>query len=886
MSDDVFERARRNITPGLIERLFSSQGSKWVSGQFFCLSPIRMDKHVGSFRINKDGLYYDSATGEGGDLIELYAKAKGIELKEAAQQIAGDMPGPEKKTAKKRESHGKPYYGFEYPTEDEIQKLGKDVRGEFWTSKFGKPVAGYRYSDQKGVRYVVARYEQEDGNKNYVPFYKCAKRKKFVSGLPDMVRIPYNLDKLLENPDSPVLVVEGEKCAQVQVEGWISTTWPGGTNSWGKVDWTFLEGRRVVFWPDADNPKENGLKPGLNAMIQLSEIVTGKIIDVYGIGFKDAEDIYDAREKGYLINEIIENGPFLPDEQPQIPENLDTETGEITEGQPPEPPEPATSGIDPSNVFRFLGYTDTAHYFMLVKDRIIVSISRGGFTSSRVLQLAPLSWWEMAGMVTNQGAIKLTFAQDYLQEESSRTGRFDDSKIRGTGVWRDGDEFILNTGEKLVFADGRECRYEEFKTRYFYVSSAVSFGPLGSEESTDEDGRSLHKLFEAHSWSGEMDHTIALGWALLAPMAGALNWRPHLWITGRFGSGKSHFIENLLNPTVGSFRHSGSAGDTESGIRRSIQNDPRPVILDEMKVKSQKDDDKIKAILSLARDASSNASATRTMAGRDGGTEQFTIRSPFCFGSDQPPAMDGAIESRIIKVEAHSPPKSGQVAFQERRKQETKKYIKAIKNPERYRLRIFRRLPKIMDDLEWLRDELLEILGSQRAADNYAPIFAFAWHIENSFSMRGSAIGKQFLQRLNKYFNAAQPTETETDEDALIYTILSHRLKVSYDNVMTVAECLTSLQQDAKDELSRIGIKRNGSELYIATKSDAINDMLRGTSFAGNYNAQLIRHELCTNQSGPGKLIRFKIGQKRARVFDYGRFVEQYLGDGEETDDS
>lgn len=894
MSDDIFQKARDRITPGLIESLFSSSGSRWTAGQFFCLSPLRADKHVGSFRINKDGLYFDSATDEGGDLIELLSKARGITLKEAAEIIAGEKadsgyerkqdPGSKKK---RNTSTKKKYYGFKYPTDAQVDEIRYKVKDQYWINKYGALKAGYKYEDETGVRFVVAKYVNESGEKNFVPFYLCAKKKRWVSGLPEAIRIPYNYRQIIDNPELPVLIVEGEKCAGVDVPGWVLTTWAGGALSYKKTDFSILHGRRVVIWPDND-------EPGLQAAEALRYDLNAQVIDPVALGLPEKQDIYDANKSGFMIQDILDNGPFIEPEQSDIPEYIDPETGEFKNseeipekaikefgGNPP-PKKTTESEIDPSNVFRFLGYTDTAHYFMLTRERIIVSIARGGFTSSRVLMLAPLSWWDQAAMVTAQGAIKLTFAQDFLQAESSRAGRFDDAKIRGTGVWQDGDEFILNTGENLVTSDGRVMEYDEFKTRYFYVSSNVSFGPLGDRESTDEEGQSLHELFKAHAWSGEIDHRIALGWALLAPMAGALQWRPHLWITGRFGSGKSYFIENLLNPIVGTFRHSGSAGDTESGIRRSIQNDPRPVILDEMKVKSQKDDEKIRAILSLARDASSNASATRTMAGRDGGTEQFTIRSPFCFGSDQPPAMDGAIESRIIKVEAFSPPKDRQATFQAQRKEETLKHIAAIRNPERYRLRIFRRLPEIMQDVEWLRDKLLEILGGQRAADNYAPILAFEWHIRNSFSMRSGAMGAAYVEELRKHFQADTPVETENDEDALIYTILAQKIRISYDETITIAECLTRVSSQYRDELSRIGIKVQGPELLIATKSDAINEMLRGTPFHGNYNAQLIRHEYCLNRDGSGKLVRFKIGQKRARVFDYQKFIANYVGAGDD----
>ncbi|GAB3755112.1 CHC2 zinc finger domain-containing protein [Lysobacter olei] len=63
------------------------------------------------------------------------------------------------------------------------------------------------------------------------------------------------LDALADKPAAPVLVVEGEKCRAAGAGAWQQyavVTWPGGSNGIGKVDWSPLEGRDVVLWPDAD----------------------------------------------------------------------------------------------------------------------------------------------------------------------------------------------------------------------------------------------------------------------------------------------------------------------------------------------------------------------------------------------------------------------------------------------------------------------------------------------------------------------------------------------------------------------------------------------------------------------------------------------------------
>lgn len=64
------------------------------------------------------------------------------------------------------------------------------------------------------------------------------------------------LDDLFARRSAPVLLVEGEPCrdaAAALLPQYVAMTWPGGSSGIGKVDWSPLQGRDVVLWPDADD---------------------------------------------------------------------------------------------------------------------------------------------------------------------------------------------------------------------------------------------------------------------------------------------------------------------------------------------------------------------------------------------------------------------------------------------------------------------------------------------------------------------------------------------------------------------------------------------------------------------------------------------------------
>lgn len=68
----------------------------------------------------------------------------------------------------------------------------------------------------------------------------------------------YGLELLAARPDAPVMVVEGEKAADAAriIAGhvYVVVTWPNGAAGTGAADWTPLHGRKVLLWPDADEP--------------------------------------------------------------------------------------------------------------------------------------------------------------------------------------------------------------------------------------------------------------------------------------------------------------------------------------------------------------------------------------------------------------------------------------------------------------------------------------------------------------------------------------------------------------------------------------------------------------------------------------------------------
>jgi DNA primase len=89
----------------------------------------------------------------------------------------------------------------------------------------------------------------------------------------------YNLPQLLARPADPVWFVEGELCADHLTKLGVLSTTSGGSTSAKHADFAPLAKRRVIIWPDNDEPglrHAHEIAEGLSAVsasVRLVDIV-------------------------------------------------------------------------------------------------------------------------------------------------------------------------------------------------------------------------------------------------------------------------------------------------------------------------------------------------------------------------------------------------------------------------------------------------------------------------------------------------------------------------------------------------------------------------------------------------------------------------------------
>ena len=178
----------------------------------------------------KAGLWHDFATGEGGDIFDLWKAARGCVSFRDTLKDAGEYSGAAANTPRRTPKRKNP------------------KGGEAW----GAPSVVYRYTDANGnIVAEIERYDWEkDGEKKktFRPWDVASRKYTHPETRP-----LYNLPNIARAPE--IVIVEGEKAADALIAQNIdATTAMGGSNApLEKTDWTPLRGRKVLIWPDNDD---------------------------------------------------------------------------------------------------------------------------------------------------------------------------------------------------------------------------------------------------------------------------------------------------------------------------------------------------------------------------------------------------------------------------------------------------------------------------------------------------------------------------------------------------------------------------------------------------------------------------------------------------------
>jgi CHC2-type zinc finger protein/DnaB helicase-like protein len=224
-------------------------GPRWK-----CLCPLHQEK-TPSFTITPEkNLFKCFGCGEGGSVIDLHSKLRGISIGEAMRDLS---PG--------RGVRSRSGNGSVPPSAKSKQPAREEKESEQSEKEPLREVIAYDYHDATGkVVYQVVRYEPKT-------FKQCQiVDGKRVWNMEGVERLPYRLPELLGDPLS-VWIVEGERDVEtLRSVGQTATCNPAGVKKWLPAFSQYLRGKCVYIAADNDLP---GQEHGREVLKSLEGIV-------------------------------------------------------------------------------------------------------------------------------------------------------------------------------------------------------------------------------------------------------------------------------------------------------------------------------------------------------------------------------------------------------------------------------------------------------------------------------------------------------------------------------------------------------------------------------------------------------------------------------------
>jgi len=799
------------------------------------------DDHKSSLQVNPTKQIYKCfPCGAGGDAIDFLTRS-GFTFHEAVDEIQGLGPTPSAELEQRTAQQSK------QSTWKQIKPTG-GVSHAISHPRHGIPSKTWTYHDADGTPIgYVCRFDTPEG-KEVMPYVYATDghRSEWLWLGFEKPRPLYNLHLLAQHPNALVVLVEGEKTADAVQQHFdpseiIATSWIGGANGIGNADFTPIVGRDVNLWADND-------EPGRKAMLDISKQLKGGVrwIDVP----KTYPEKWDAADKEWTKAELLD---FIQ-ENTDVPKAKPKAQPKPAPKNPPLPPVVKEVELYTNNLhYRMLGYdkdenSRLVYYFFSFDAKAVIKLSPSSINKANLMMLAPLNFWEHEFPGGGKSKFDVDGATQFLIANSHKVGTFKDKFIRGRGAWVDDAKIIVHTGDMLI-VNKQAVPLSSMKSRYVYeIGERLGYGtaqPLRSIDSSKLIDKAKWLL-----WDREINAYLLAGWCVIAPFCGVLQWRPHIWVTGPAGSGKSWVMDNFVKRLLGDTGIVVQGKTTEAGVRGLLQNDARAVLFDESDVDSHNDKERVQNILSLARSASYHDGGVIGKGTQSGASRTYTMRSCFAFSSIGVHVNQQSDRSRFTTL--------GLQSFEGKRAKEdfmefehdwnmtvTDEFVSALQS------RTLEYLPTILKNARVFADAVAAVIGQRRIGDQVGAMLAGAYSLTSTKEIsyedavkwvqdrdwteeRGLELTKDEYQLFGKIIGFVTNLETEHG-----------RIERSIGEIILVAigkRAEFGVSPDtAHSRLRRMGIMVKDDRILIANQSDGIGAIIKETAWSKNYNRILER---------------------------------------------
>lgn len=481
--------------------------------------------------------------------------------------------------------------------------------------------------------------------------------------------------------------------------------------------------------------------------------------------------------------------------------------------------------------FNILGHDEGMYYFLPRRGGQIVAMAPVSMNQIvNLCRLAPIVYWEGLRVETESNKKLAERMTTTLIMECENKGIFQPYNIKGVGMWKDKETYVMHCGNQL-FINGSYIKPHKFNGKNAYplrqTNITITDSPLNNKEANK-----LRDLCKQISWENKLSADLLAGWCVIAPICAVLKWRPHIWVTGPSQGGKTTVLEKIVRPVVGNIGLYFEGGTTEAAFRQLLGCDGRPIILDESESESQKDKMITQDILLLARRSSSGAMIAKGSSG--GKAQEYTIRSTFCFSSINTPIKQRADESRISKLKIVKDRSDG--AAEKYKKLEIE--LDTILTEEfgrRLLTRTVLNIDVLMKNINTFVSAAAIVLKDKRAADQIAPMLAGLYLLTSTKEVTHQ---EAILWIEQQDWSLHTAIKEKTDPERFIEIVVSRSIRFQKNGsiqeftIGSLIEMALDDNEDAEKKLREYGIWPRDKFIWLSNASPRLEELLKDTPWS------------------------------------------------------
>lgn len=511
--------------------------------------------------------------------------------------------------------------------------------------------------------------------------------------------------------------------------------------------------------------------------------------------------------------------------------------------------------------FRVLGVDgDTYFFFRKGKRNQILPIRTSGLSKNALMSLAPLNWWEGIMLDTPSGKFDKDAAVGFLMQAAEAAGIFDPTFTRGRGAWWDEGRLVVHLGDRLL-VDGTSMELGAIRSEFLYQGGRKIAAPSETPLS-DADGAWLLEMAKSFRWARPASAPLLCGWLLLSPLCGALNWRPHAWITGGAGSGKSTILDKFVRPLIPAGMDLFANGDsTEAGLRQTLHGDARPILIDESESDTDAAATKMQRIITMIRQSSSDTGAQTYRGTVSGEAQSFQVRSMALLSSIGV-ALERQQDLERVSVLALRPKREGE-ATDVKNWPAIRAGLNKIAKDKTLSARLFRRsidmAPVIMESIDVFTEAAATFFGTAREGDQIGALLAGAWCLVHD----RLPTPDEALAEIKRYDWGDYQEGKAEEQDDLIATLMGRPITRQGGTRTSVGKLIARAAgydvdelpiepAVADSELHNFGMKVLGDRLLVHPRNPELLKLMRETKFASDLRGRLKRIEGADTAGGGG----------------------------------